>query len=356
MSELTELLEREADVIADRWWRLTRHMPSRQLKTEHVSRFVQELSTSVRDETRPEWNASSAGEPTRSAGKLVRSVMTEFWWLWRAMLSVCEEHALQPSLREVDVLLQQWLSSAIDSAAQSAELREEERRRETALQIAYLSHEIRNPLHSANLALRQLKGRAELPSNPAADVLELSLQRLRDFVEQELVEARLQEALPPDRQTFALCRFLATLVRDLRGEAAQRDVTLEVSCPEEVTIDMDRRLIASAVSNLIRNAVKFTPPGGHVTVRGSREGAMVLVEVQDECGGLPPGAEERLFADFVQIGSDRSGYGLGLAIARHAAEAHRGRITVQNLPGSGCVFRIALPIANVMAELVHAQH
>jgi hypothetical protein len=67
------------------------------------------------------------------------------------------------------------------------------------------------------------------------------------------------------------------------------------------------------------------------------------VEVEDECGGLPEGKAEELFTPFVQRGADRSGFGLGLAITKHAAEAHHGTVQVSNLPGKGCIFMLSLP-------------
>ena len=93
------------------------------------------------------------------------------------------------------------------------------------------------------------------------------------------------------------------------------------------------------VANLLRNAVKFTRSAGKVTVRllpGT-------TEIEDQCGGLRPGDEERIFDSFRQSGEDRSGFGLGLAIARQGVEAHGGSVHVRNVPGEGCVFVMTLP-------------
>ena len=70
----------------------------------------------------------------------------------------------------------------------------------------------------------------------------------------------------------------------------------------------------------------------------------VLIEVEDECGGLPPGKAEDLFRPFEQRGADRSGLGLGLAIARESVETNGGKIRARNLPGRGCIFTIDLPL------------
>jgi len=72
-------------------------------------------------------------------------------------------------------------------------------------------------------------------------------------------------------------------------------------------------------------------------------GDLVLIEVQDQCGGLPPGRADKMFTPFTQRSEDRSGLGLGLSIARQSIEADRGTLSVRDLPGAGCVFTIALP-------------
>jgi hypothetical protein len=97
------------------------------------------------------------------------------------------------------------------------------------------------------------------------------------------------------------------------------------------------------LSNLLQNAFKFTRPGGHVSLITHATPERVLIDVCDECGGLPPGAAEELFRPFSQASKDRSGLGLGLTIALRAARACAGDIRVRDIPGTGCVFTIDLP-------------
>ena len=99
------------------------------------------------------------------------------------------------------------------------------------------------------------------------------------------------------------------------------------------------------VANLVQNAFKFTAAKSHVALRARAEGERVLIEVEDECGGLPAGATEALFAPFEQRGGDRTGVGLGLSISRRGVEANGGTLRVRDLPGRGCVFTIDLPRA-----------
>jgi signal transduction histidine kinase len=111
------------------------------------------------------------------------------------------------------------------------------------------------------------------------------------------------------------------------------NITLEVEAPLEM--DANRRLLGSMVGNLVGNAVKVSHAGSTVRVHAPRERHDVLLQVQDECGGLPPGNLDELFEPFVQPGDNRSGFGLGLAIARQAISTHGGQVPVRNESGKG---------------------
>ena len=109
-------------------------------------------------------------------------------------------------------------------------------------------------------------------------------------------------------------------------------------------------LLISAVSNLLNNALKFSPPKTTVLVRGYVENATVRIDVHDHCGGLKHADPERLFDPYVkrQEGNP-SGTGLGLSIAKRAAEAMHGHLTVTDRPGDGCTFSLSFPAWHVSA-------
>ena len=112
-----------------------------------------------------------------------------------------------------------------------------------------------------------------------------------------------------------------------------------------MSIDADPQLLASAVTNVLHNAFKNTPSAGHVVLRARAEHGRLLIETEDECGGIP-GSKGDLFQVFGdRRGRDRSGLGLGLSIARKAVRAHDGEIRIRNMPGKGCVFTIDVPLA-----------
>ena len=102
-------------------------------------------------------------------------------------------------------------------------------------------------------------------------------------------------------------------------------------------------MLAAVVGNLLQNAFKFTRPHTTVTLRVGASAERVLIEIEDECGGLPAGNVNGLFRPFEQRSADRTGLGLGLAFSRWGVEANDGRIYARNLPEKGCVFTIDLP-------------
>jgi hypothetical protein len=169
--------------------------------------------------------------------------------------------------------------------------------------------------------------------------------RLRDLVNRSMAEVRLEAGISR-RKRVVLADLMeeVEIAGTIQATVAHRRLTVS-SVEPGVVIDVDRQLIAAVLDNLLTNAFKFSRPRGHVVLRMDTASTpdRVLIEVEDECGGLPPGRAEGLFEAFEQRGSDRSGLGLGLAIARESVEFNGGTIRVRDLPGRGCVFTVDLP-------------
>lgn len=125
-------------------------------------------------------------------------------------------------------------------------------------------------------------------------------------------------------------------------EAKSKNQTLEINIDPTLVAEADQQLVYSAVSNLIQNALKYTHPGGKIQIRGAFADSNIVIEVEDECGGLSDRASE-LFKPFEQQHENRKGLGLGLTIAQNAINLNHGTLGVRNLPGKGCVFTITLP-------------
>jgi signal transduction histidine kinase len=213
--------------------------------------------------------------------------------------------------------------------------------------LGSLAHELRNLLNSAMLAVEAIKrGEVGLAGATGA-VLDRSHMGLRDLIERVLDEVRLALPAPAQRERIGLPEFIAEVQVAGVLEAKTRDCALTVSPVEDgLAVDADRQMLWSAVANLLQNAFKFSRRHGQVSLSVYRSpGNRVLIEIEDECGGLGQDAPKKLFLPFAQLGRDRSGLGLGLSVARRSIEANGGTVHVRDLPGTGCVFTIDLPLA-----------
>jgi Histidine kinase-, DNA gyrase B-, and HSP90-like ATPase len=151
------------------------------------------------------------------------------------------------------------------------------------------------------------------------------------MAERQRNAARLEQLRALRAERFELMDRLAQLPSDIIDPA--------------LSIDADPQLLTSAVMNLLHNAFKNALSGGHVVLRARGEHATLHIEIEDECGGIPQSKGDLLQVFGDRRGSDRSGLGLGLSIARKAVRAHGGEIRIRNMPGKGCVFTIEVPLA-----------
>ena len=175
---------------------------------------------------------------------------------------------------------------------------------------------------------------------------------LRALIGRSLAEVRLTQGVQ-NREPFLVSEFIDELAPAATLEANARGITLTVMPVEDgVAIEADRQVLAAVVGNLLQNAFKFTRPRTTVTLRVGASAERVLIEIQDECGGLPGGNVNELFRPFEQRSADRTGLGLGLAFSRWGVEANHGRIYARNLPDKGCVFTVDLPRLPVPAVAI----
>jgi signal transduction histidine kinase len=208
--------------------------------------------------------------------------------------------------------------------------------------LGFFAHELRNLLSNSMLAFEVLKGGTVGVGGSTGTLLGRNLTRMRDLIDRSLAEVRLKAGVKR-RQRVLLAEFIEEVEVAATIEAKARGLELTVTpVPHEVSVEVDRQILAAAVANLLQNAFKFTHPGGHVLVRTHADAESVFIAIEDECGGLA-GRPEDLFATFEQRGKDRSGLGLGLAIARQGVSANGGKIDARSIAGRGCIFTIELP-------------
>jgi hypothetical protein len=240
------------------------------------------------------------------------------------------------------------LNLCLDDAIAGA-VTEYARQRENVLaeqgteRLGILAHEQRNLLNTAMLAFEILKGGQVAVGGSTGLVLGRSLMGLCALIDRSLADVRLDagiERLEP----ISVADFIGEVEIGASIQAQARRVQLWMGPIERTLyIEGDRQVLAAAISNLLENGFKFSRPHGTVSLTTTATADRVLFEVEDECGGLPPGKAEELFLPFEQRGGDRSGIGLGLTICGKAAKANGGELRVRDLPGKGCVFTLDLP-------------
>jgi signal transduction histidine kinase len=224
--------------------------------------------------------------------------------------------------------------------------------------LGFLAHELRNLMNTALLALEVIKTGNVGVAGSTGQVLHRSLVGARDLIGRALAEVRLTQGIE-NRERIQMSDFIDELMPAATLEANARGLTLVVATVQGgIAIEADRQVLAAVVVNLLQNAFKFTHPHTTVTLRVGASAERVLIEIEDECGGLSGGTtNDELFRPFEQRSADRTGLGLGLAFSRWGVEANHGRIYARTLPGKGCIFTVDLPRCPApAAAVVFAKH
>jgi signal transduction histidine kinase len=213
--------------------------------------------------------------------------------------------------------------------------------------VANVSHELRTPITALQAVLENIVDGVE-PADP--EVLRTMLrqvERLGTLVAQLLDLSRLESgAVPLQRCSFAL----GPLLDDVAGETRLRTTDVEVAVtvdPPGASAEGDPERVHQVVANLLDNAVRYSPAGGTVELRGRRGRNSVTIEVSDDGPGIPEQDLARVFERFYRADAARSstggGAGLGLAIARWIVDLHGGQIRAERREPHGCRMVVVLP-------------
>jgi two-component system sensor histidine kinase KdpD len=226
-------------------------------------------------------------------------------------------------------------------------VRDQERRRENL--VATLSHELRTPLTSLRMAvelLRQQGGRLDDEQRRLVDTAHEDALRLQDVAQQFLDLTRTQAmTIAIERHAVDLHDVLARVTTLFAVQAREKGVTLETVVPEHASVVGDETKLTWAVSNLIANALRYTPSGGRVRVEATHKDGTYLLAVSDTGPGIAPEQRERIFERFAQAAApgELGSAGLGLAIVRDIVQAHGGRVHLESELGKGTRFTLELP-------------
>jgi signal transduction histidine kinase len=292
--------------------------------------------------------STSAGVHGRNLlrmGLTIGQVVQDYGSICQSVMELADERDLAIEADEF-----QTFNRCLDEAiAQAVTTYEQDRDRAVegagAEHLGFLAHEMRNLLTTSLLTFDTLVRGTVGIQGSTGTLLGRSLRRMRTLVDRTLAEVRLEGGNQhPDHVVIAQLLEEIQIVSTI--DARDHKVQLSIDYgPPDAAVNADCQILASVVANLVQNALKFTPSGGHITIRAYTIGERVLIDVEDECGGLPPGKAEDLFRPFNQRGADKSGLGLGLSISVKGVRASGGEIHVHDRPGLGCIFTVDLPRA-----------
>jgi signal transduction histidine kinase len=326
--------------------RATPHVTEAEL-THGVPLFFDQLVDTLKGSTlrsgEMDASATEHGNEMLRLGFSVGQVVHDYGDVCQAVTELAFELNTQITVDEFHTL-NRCLDDAIAKAVtEYGRLREKAMGDQGNERIGAIAHELRNRLATAMLSFGRLRDGKVTVGGSTGALLDRSLRGMNDLIDRSLTEVRL-ESIVQRRETILLAEFIEEMEIGAALEAKARSRRLTVDPVEcGVAIDADRQLLGAAVANLLQNALKFTRDGGHVWLRTRRTDDLVFIDIEDECGGLPPGRSEALFRPFYQRGTDRSGLGLGLSISRRAVQLNGGEMMIRNLPGTGCVFTVKLP-------------
>ncbi len=220
--------------------------------------------------------------------------------------------------------------------------------------LASMSHELRTPLNA-------IIGFSELLTDDATDRLDPAtrlrfldqihssgqhlLQLINDILDLSKVEAGQMEL---HLEPVELGSVIGDVKATVEPLARNKSITLNTDGPSELSLIADSAKVRQMLLNLVSNAIKFTPAGGRIDIRGRRVGSWVEIAVSDTGIGIAKEDLDRLFTEFHQVDSgparQHEGTGLGLALTRRFAELHGGEVSVESVPGKGSTFTLRLPL------------
>ena len=213
-----------------------------------------------------------------------------------------------------------------------------------------ISHELRSPLSRMRVALGLARQSAsDMPRQ--LDRMELEIERLDSLISQILKLARLRASdVTIEKEIFDLDEVVEDVVNDGRFEGVGKNCAVELCGRSHAQVLGHRELLRSAVENVVRNAVRYSPPGEPVDVSVSLEAGRVWIRISDRGPGVPSIALQRIFEPFYRVAESRDrdsgGEGIGLAITAQVMRAHGGRATAENGVAGGLRVILSLPIAD----------
>jgi len=217
-----------------------------------------------------------------------------------------------------------------------------------SLLMEMIAHDMRSPLMAAQIATDLVSMGRSAPDAMQRNIsaVKRNLDTVINLVNDLLTIDRLEAgALELDKSKFHLNTFVDEVIESVEAIAGGKEIALRNETEPDMYVTADKDRIMQVLTNLIANAVKFSPKGSAITISSSDVSAFSRVCVADEGPGLPAGSEKKIFEKFNQVKREhaKAGYGLGLTICKMLVELHGGTIAAQSLPEKGSKFCFSLP-------------
>lgn len=221
--------------------------------------------------------------------------------------------------------------------------------------FATASHEFRTPLTSILMGVGMMKagqlGELNEQGKEILDAIEGDCERLLRIADNLLEISRMETGtIAMEMEETSVYRMIKAALGTLKLQAEKRNVSLYTKLPPDLpSIRSDINKIIWVLTNLVGNALRYTPEGGSITVKVIRKGTMLYFSVRDTGKGIAPEYHEKIFQKFAQIEGEESSSGaagLGLTISKEIVEAHGGKIWVKSRPGKGTTFTFTIPIGH----------
>jgi signal transduction histidine kinase len=320
--------------------------------TEGLPAFLEQLREALRRDSAKEvvdhralnQSASHHGNDLYRRGLTVAQVVHDYGDLCQVITGLAVELKAPIDVSEFQTL-NLCLDDAIAGAVTAfANHRERAITDEGTERLGVLAHEMRNILNTSILSFGSIKKGIVAPGGSTSAIHDRSLLKMQGLIDRSLADVRLDAGLA-NVERVAVSEILEEVGIGAAMIAQPQGLRLELMMVDpSVIVSVDRQILAAAIANLVNNALKFTAPASTVNLRAITTPTRVLIEIEDECGGLDPERDPMsLLKPFVQRGTDRSGLGLGLHIVSKAVKSMAGELHIRNLPGKGCVFTIDLP-------------
>ncbi len=238
------------------------------------------------------------------------------------------------------------------SLKQSQYLRELDQMKTNFLSL--VSHDLKTPIAKIQAVVERLRREGQLPKDPL-DSIENSNNELKNYITSILNLSKIEsQKVILNKKSNDINRIIQECLKRLRPIASSRGITVEESLEPLFSVEFDEDLIRQVLTNLVDNAVKFSPEGSRVIVRSRELEGFIRVEVEDFGPGIPRDQLPLMFRKFSRflrpMGAKVKGSGLGLYLSKYFIERHGGSIRVQSEEGKGTTFSFTLPLHGAESE------